>query len=279
MTRTRYARMPWAALGVAMLGTGHLMSAQAACSVSLNPATATPTYSFSTSTPVTGAVAATQVTVTLDNCPNNGTLSAQPGNLSATGAGVASTAGNSINYQLRQDTSNGAVWGNTANTNTIAAGAANVLTVWITDRTNSGLLPPGTYTDSILVTHANSGGGNPTSQSLPISITAPSHCAIDPISNIPLLPYTSFQSAAESSTSFKVYCNIAYSIAVTPTSGTLAGNGLNYSLELNPTGGNQSANLAGTSHTLTGKVSAGQSGTCAAATCQGQSLHTVTVTY
>lgn len=262
-----------------MLGMGHLMNAQAACSVGLNPATATPTYSFSTSTPVTGAVTATQVTVTLDSCSSNGRISAQPGNLSATGAGIASTGGNAINYQLRQSTSGGAVWGNTANTNTIDAGNATSFIVWITDRTNFGLLPPGTYTDSVLVTHTNSSGGNPTTNSLPISITAPSHCAIESISNLPLLPYTSFQSAAQSSTSFKVYCNVSYSIDVAPGSGTFSGNGLNYTLELSPTGGNQSANLAGTTHTVTGKVSAGQSGTCAAATCQGQSLHTVTVTY
>ena len=271
--------MRWPAAGMVMLGMGHLMNAQAACSVGLSPATATPPYSFSTTTPVTGTVTATKVTVTLSNeCANNGKLAAQPGNLSATGAGAAPPGGNSINYQLRQTTSNGAVWGDTANTNTISAGDAASFDIWITDRTNSGLLPPGTYTDSVLVTHTNSGGNNPTTNSLPISITAPSHCAIEPISNI-VLPYTSFQSAAESSTSFKVYCNVAYNIAVAPPSGTFAGNGLNYSLELNPSVGNQSANLAGTTHTLTGKVSAGQSGTCAAATCQGQSLHTVTVTY
>jgi spore coat protein U-like protein len=261
-----------------MLGMGHMATAQAACSVGLNPGTATPTYTFSTSTPITGTVTATPVTVTLASCPSNGKISAQPGNLSGTGAGAASTGGNAINYQLRQTTSGGAVWGNTANTNTIDAGNINDFTVWITDRANSGLLPPGTYTDSVLVTHTNSGGGNPITNSLPISITAPSHCAIEPISNL-VLPYTSFQSAAESSTSFKVYCNVAYSIAVAPGNGTLAGNGLNYSIELTPMGGNQSANLAGTTHTLTGKVSAGQSGTCAAAACQGQSLHTVTVTY
>lgn len=261
-----------------MLGMGHLMNAQAACSVSLSPATATLGYSFSTGIPVTGTVPNTQVTVTLDSCANNGTISARPGNLSGTGAGVASTGGNSINYQLRQATSNGPVWGNTGNT--IDAGNSNNFTVWITDRTNSGLLPPGTYTDSVLVTHTNSGGGSETTNSLPINITAPAHCAIASISNI-VLPYTSFQqTAAESSTSFQVYCNVGYSIAVEPLNGTFAGNGLTYSLELSPTSGNQSViNLGGNTHQITGRVGAGLSGTCAGATCQGQVSHTVTVTY
>ena len=100
------------------------------------------------------------------------------------------------------------------------------------------MLPPGIYTDAIQVTHTNSGSNNSTTNSLSISITAPSHCAIASINDI-VLPYRSFQSdAAESSTNFKVYCNVSYSIAVAPTSGTLAGVGLNYTLELSPTGGN-----------------------------------------
>lgn len=76
---------------------------------------------------------------------------------------------------------------------------------------------------------------------------------------------------------FNVTCtgSLPYTVAVSPTSGTLVG--LNYTLGLT------SASSTGTgtaqANAVTGSMVAGQAGTCATASCTASATHTVTISY
>lgn len=93
------------------------------------------------------------------------------------------------------------------------------------------------------------------------------------------LNYTSFAATPQTATmNFTVDCtrNTTYTLALSPTSGTLLG--LNYTLALSGAG------ATGTGfaqpYTVTGTIAAGQSGTCSGATCTAtQTGVAVTVTY
>lgn len=92
------------------------------------------------------------------------------------------------------------------------------------------------------------------------------------------LNYTSFSATAQSATmGFTVDCTrgTPYSLALSPASGTLLG--LAYTLALSGT----SATGTGLAqpYTVTANVPAGQSGTCALATCSGTRSTVLTVTY
>ena len=91
--------------------------------------------------------------------------------------------------------------------------------------------------------------------------------------------YTSFQGAAATSTggAFSVRCTngLPYTMALDATSGTVIG--LNYTLALSAASG--TGNGAAQAYSISGGMVAGQSGTCAAATCSGSQARTLTITY
>lgn len=90
--------------------------------------------------------------------------------------------------------------------------------------------------------------------------------------------YTSFSAAAAAaSTTFAATCTnkLPYTLALDATTGTI--NGITYTLALS------AASASGTglaqSYTINGSIAAGQSGTCATATCTGSQARFITVTY
>ncbi|TFZ06536.1 hypothetical protein EZ313_07845 [Ramlibacter henchirensis] len=92
------------------------------------------------------------------------------------------------------------------------------------------------------------------------------------------LSYTSFSgSAATASTNFGVQCldATAYSMAVDAASGSALG--LTYTLGLSSSNG--VGNGAEQTHTINGSIAAGQSGTCAVASCSATQQRTLTITY
>ena len=92
------------------------------------------------------------------------------------------------------------------------------------------------------------------------------------------LNYTSFSATPQTGVmGFTVNCtrNTPYTLSLSPATGTLLG--LNYSLSLSDT------DATGTGlaqpYTVTGTIAAGQSGTCATATCSASQPATITLTY
>jgi hypothetical protein len=92
------------------------------------------------------------------------------------------------------------------------------------------------------------------------------------------LNYTSFSATPQTGVmGFTVNCtrNTPYTLSLAPATGTLLG--LNYSLSLSDT------DATGTGlaqpYTVTGTIAAGQSGTCATATCSASQPATITLTY
>jgi len=136
----------------------------------------------------------------------------------------------------------------------------------------------GTYTDTVTVTLRNSGGTSINTTAFGVSVITTNSCQLSTPPGSINFSYTSFQAAAATaSTTFYARCTSAlpYTLALDATSGTLLG--LNYSLALSSTSttGTGIAQL----FTINGSISAGQTGTCATATCSGSQARTLTVTY
>ena len=122
-----------------------------------------------------------------------------------------------------------------------------------------------------------------------INMTAtPAHGTVSDVS----LTYTAFQTTdEEQSTSFAVKCTntLAYSVAVSPATGTVSG--ISYALKLVESAtpsysdtGDASltarvGSSAGSDYSVGVRAKKDQAGTCAAPPCTGFSTHTVTVTY
>lgn len=152
------------------------------------------------------------------------------------------------------------------------------------------LPPAGTYTDTVTMTFAlgtaSGGAATFTGGTFPVSIIAPASCNLTaPPSNV-TFTYTGFSPAAVlASSAFGVTCTtfLTYTMALDATIGVVAG--LNYSLALNTagTGGINPLPGIGNGGTQTffinGTMAADQAGTCAAATCAGSQVHTLTITY
>jgi spore coat protein U-like protein len=137
----------------------------------------------------------------------------------------------------------------------------------------------GSYNDTVAVTlNSSPGGAQKTSSSLSPSATLAAACILSTPPASLTLNYTSFSaSAITSNTAFAVKCTntVPYTLAVSPTTGTLMA--LSYSLSLS-TSTATGTGVAQT-YTVNGTVAAGQSGTCAAASCNASAPHTVTITY
>ena len=139
--------------------------------------------------------------------------------------------------------------------------------------------PAGTYTDIVTVTLRNA-STNMVIDTNAFTVTIPTiaNCTLTgPPANINL-PYTSFQPApAAASVNFNINCttSMPYTMALDATSGTLVG--LNYTLALSQT----AATGTGVNQTfsINGSIAAGQSGTCATASCSASDIRTLTITY
>ena len=145
-------------------------------------------------------------------------------------------------------------------------------------------IPPasGSYTDTVGLTLIYNPGSGFTfiNGTVGVTIFGPAVCTI-PAGGGPgniNLAYTSFSAAiVNATTTFKTQCSngMPYTMALAPASGTLAG--VNYTLALsNP---NPNGTGAPQTFTITASAPAGQSGTCAGASCLQSQVHTLTVSY
>jgi spore coat protein U-like protein len=147
-------------------------------------------------------------------------------------------------------------------------------------------LAAGTYSD--LVTMTLNYGPNPQStylSSFPVNIATPATCGMSPTpGTVAFGNYVAFGPALATNTSFGATCTnyLPYTVAITPTTGTIAG--LTYNLLLNLSGLtgttlSVTGNGAQQSYTIDGSMTAGQAGTCATGLCTGSVTHTLTLTY
>lgn len=116
-------------------------------------------------------------------------------------------------------------------------------------------------------------------QNFNVTVNLTSSCQLTSAPTDVAFTYTSFQAAAATATpsSFQVKCtNLRpYTMALDATSGTVIG--LNYTIALSAAGG--TGNGADQTYSITGSMAAGQSGNCAAASCSGTDIRTLTITY
>lgn len=267
-----------------MLAGGLLAGApaQALCTgLGTTPAgnTVAASVTFSSTASTTGSFVPAQGTIAGTGCAGNSLL-ATPSNSSTSGAGQArlGVSGPTLNYQLR-DASN-AAWGNQNSNKLSVSGASFSVQFSVADRSNSGFLQAGTYTDTVQVALAQ--GNTPTGDSftLLVSIKVQEHCVLTGIGAV-TLAYTSFAPTVSADMTFSAACNASYSIALDePTTGTLLG--LNYSLSLTPSGTGLAGSTAGNAHTVRGTIQGPQGGQCNASStvkCTGTNTHQMTVTY
>lgn len=110
-----------------------------------------------------------------------------------------------------------------------------------------------------------------------VQATVQSACSLTTPANL-VFSYVAMGGAvAATGGGFNVTCtgSLPYTVAVSPTSGTLVG--LNYTLGLTSAGSTGTGTAQ--ANAVTGSMVAGQAGTCATASCTASATHTVTVSY
>ena len=147
-------------------------------------------------------------------------------------------------------------------------------------------VPAGTYTDTVTMTLSYGPVPQSTaSTTYPVNIATPATCSTTAPGSVAFGNYVAFGGALAASTTFGATCTIylPYTVAVSPTGGTIAG--LNYTLLLTPPAGPAGTSLSATgsgtlqTYTINGAMVGGQAGVCAVGTCSGTVPHTLTVTY
>ena len=121
-----------------------------------------------------------------------------------------------------------------------------------------------------------------------VQVTLNSGCRFNTGPGNVTLNYTAFQaSVAAASTTMQVQCTseLPYQVSFSstdPSQRTAQGNlnGLSYTISMPapPTGGHKGTG-ASVSHTVDVSIPAGQSGSCASASCQASQAHTVYIVY
>ena len=116
-------------------------------------------------------------------------------------------------------------------------------------------------------------------QNFNVTVNLTSSCSLTSAPTDVAFTYTSFQGAPAVATpsSFTVKCtNLRpYTMALDAAAGTVIG--LNYTIALSAAGGTGTG--ADQTYSITGNMAAGQSGNCAAASCAGTDVRTLTITY
>jgi spore coat protein U-like protein len=138
--------------------------------------------------------------------------------------------------------------------------------------------PPGTYTDTVNIGIADQNGNVWGTDQVTFSTTIIAACSFTSAPTNMTLNYTSFTTTPATATSpLQLRCTntTTYTMALSATSGTLLG--LNYTLGLSAASGSGSG-LA-QPYTINANIAAGQSGTCATASCTATVTRTLTVTY
>ncbi|WP_298932975.1 spore coat protein U domain-containing protein [uncultured Ramlibacter sp.] len=110
-----------------------------------------------------------------------------------------------------------------------------------------------------------------------VKVYAPAACDFTATPTNINFTYTAFGAAVTASTTFSTECSrlMPYTLAVSPTTGTVVG--LTYSLSLSATSATGTGGAQ--NFTITGTMPAGQPGSCNGAVCTGSVPHTVTLSY
>jgi hypothetical protein len=116
-------------------------------------------------------------------------------------------------------------------------------------------------------------------QNFNVTVNLTSSCSLTAAPTDVAFTYTSFQVGAATATpsNFSVKCtNLRpYTMALDATSGTVIG--LNYTIALSS--GGSTGTGVDQNFQITGSMAGGQSGNCAAASCNGTDVRTLTITY
>jgi spore coat protein U-like protein len=211
--------------------------------------------------------------------------------LNATGGQNRAANGSSrLTYALRRDAALTTAWGDTtgsrlAATTTSVNSTTITLNWWFTAAAGQ-TVATGTYLDTVTLRLYQSDTPNPsltdpspTTATLSIALTVTGQCSLSSPPGAVQFSYTSFQTTPATATSgFAVTCTngTPYTVALDATSGTLLG--LSYQLALSATG-TRVGNGVAQPMSITGTMPAGQSGVCAAATCNASQARTLTVSY
>jgi spore coat protein U-like protein len=231
------------------------------------------TQTFITVTCTRGS-AADPTTVNWYALASNGLYATGSNNRAARGAAR-------INYDLYRDASCSSQWQGLA----ILSGTITFVGTGTVSATSPywGCVPAGqgvaagTYSDTVTVTMYYGGGFTSTTGAFGVSILTPATCAISTPPGSIVFNYTAFGAAIAPSTTYRVTCTstLPYTMALDATSGTALG--LNYTLALS------AASATGTGgaqvFSILGGMAAGQSGTCASATCTATQVRSLTITY
>ena len=194
----------------------------------------------------------------------------------------AAFGGSRISYDLYKDAACGTQWkGNSAISGSITFSGTGTATqqgnYWGCIPAGQTGLAAGTYTDTVTMTMTYGSPQSTATGTASVIINTPPVCTVTTPPGTVSFTYVSFGPAANASTSFGVTCTLAlpYTMALDATTGTILG--ITYTLALSSpssTGtGSQQA------FQINGSIAAGQSGTCAAATCSGTQARTLTITY
>jgi spore coat protein U-like protein len=211
--------------------------------------------------------------------------------LNATGGQNRAANGSSLlTYALRRDAALTAAWGDTAGSRlaatTTSVNSTTVTLNWWFTAAAGQTVATGTYLDTVTLRLYQSDTPNPsltdpspTTATLSIALTVTGQCSLSSPPGAVQFSYTSFQTTPATATSgFAVTCTngTPYTVALDATSGTLLG--LSYQLALSATG-TRVGNGVAQPMSITGTMPAGQSGVCAAATCNASQARTLTVSY
>lgn len=193
-----------------------------------------------------------------------------------------SAAGGLIKYNEYQDAAFAFVWGPTtpksfAGTINFGTGtSATAILPFYASITALQAVAAANYSDTVTMTLTY--GVATATATHSVSISTVPQCMISKAPGNVVLSYTSFQgAAAAASTTFAATCTTAlpYTMALDATSGTI--NGVSYTVGLSA-GSGTGTGLAQT-YSINGSAAAGQSGTCATATCTGSNVRTLTITF
>ena len=287
---------PWMAIGLAtLLGLAPGASQAGALSCSLASVSGINlNYSPGASSALVGSGS---VTI---NCSKTGSntdvryleISADSG-LNAVGTqNRASAGGGTVSYGLRRDAALVNPWGSSAGSmlaTTVTATTATTVSVtlnWWMVVPAGQAVATGSYLDTVTLRLYQGSSASPsltdlspTTTTLSIALNVTSQCSLSSMPGPLNFSYTSFQTTASTATSsFAVTCTLGapYTVSLDATSGRLLG--LDYQLAISPAGARQGTGMA-QAMSVAGTMAAGQSGTCAAATCTASETRTITISY
>ncbi len=144
----------------------------------------------------------------------------------------------------------------------------------------------GTYVDTVTITPSISSVAvtgpfdlpTPLTTQINVSVGVGALCVIRQQGRDLFFNYTAFSAAQTQNSVLEAVCSngLPYTVAVSPTSGSIAG--VTYSVALT-SNASRTGNGNGQNSTVKVDIAANQAGTCTTAVCSGSNVHTVTLEY